>query len=91
MSQTLCGAQRGCGALRNPIRSENSCGECELEQVGHPLAIYVALTREPEQRLDQVTEPFAGRDLYTYDRVNRRRVEPVVPYPGLDVGTLTSM
>ena len=51
----------------------------------------MALTREPEQRLDQVTEPFSGRDLYTYDRVNRRCVEPVVPYPGLDVGTLTSM
>jgi hypothetical protein len=36
-----------------------------------------------------VSEPFPRRDLYTHDRVDRTSVEPVMPHPGLDIGTFT--
>jgi hypothetical protein len=38
-----------------------------------------------------MSEPLPRGDLHTYDRVNVRGVEPVMPHPRLDVGTFAGM
>ena len=65
-------------------------GKRELERVGHALPVDVSLSREPEESLDHVSKPLSRRDLYPDDGVHIRLVEPLVPHPRLDVGTLTS-
>jgi hypothetical protein len=69
--------------------SKLSCDERQLERVRHAAPVHVSFAREPEQRLDHVSEPLTRRDLDADDRVHVTFVPPVVPYPGLDVGALT--